>query len=573
MSPIDIETIPGIPDDLQEILSQSVMDSRLFGRFFFEEHFGVYTSLHKQIDEAIKKMDMGLSKPRLLIAAPRGLGKTTTVLFKNLARRILFRMSRYIVYVSNTATNAELQTENLKYGLRSSEQVRDLFPPINLAEGDKIASQFSKTAWTANGYTMVLPRGAGQQIRGLLFHGNRPDFLVFDDLENKEAVQSEEQRQKLKEWFFADAMKCISRFDKSAKMLYIDTLKHEDALMRHLIESGEWEYLELEACDDEFNPTAEEYMTKEELIAEYERHVALGIPDVFYQEYRNKPTGKGAQSFNSENFRYYTQLDNTITALSQDYGRLRKTNPQEADNIPEDDRYREIELISDLQGCVIIDPAKTLNPTAADSAIVGISISTQTGLCYIREIVAERIMPDEVYQIGFEMCDRIGARILAVEVTSLNNFITQPLTMEAQRRGFLGEIMELKATGKKEARISTLIPLYNRHQIIHPLRGAEKLEGQLLSFPRSRLWDIMDALAYLPKLLKEREIFFSTADPIYHTQTTYNNPVNPTRQISGLELTYANDYHHEGFRNAQSAAARERYDTFVSQLRGLSGRN
>ena len=511
------------------------------------------------------RLELETGKKKLLILAPRGLGKTTTVVFKVLARRILFRMSKYIVYVSNTATNAELQTENLKYGLQASDQVNQLFPPVQFSDNEDKKQQFSKQSWIANGHTLVLPRGAGQQIRGLNFRGNRPDFFVFDDLEDTESVRSEEQRLKLKKWFYADAMRCVSPYKDDWRMLYIDTLKHEDALVTHLKDSNEWDVVELQACDENFNPTAPEYYTREELVAEFDRLNSLGIPEVFHQEFRNKTTGVGNQAFSASDFRYFTEEQQTILSYTAKAGKLAKVGSLEIKELPEDEKFSNMEPLQALKSVVIIDPAKTLNPTAADSAVVGVSISTETSSCYVRRLIAERIMPDELYQTAFNLCDELSASILAVEVTSLNNFITQPLRTEAMRRGFNGDICELKAVGKKEERIRTLIPMYRRHQIYHPLRDSEKLEGQLLSFPYSRLLDLMDALAYLPKLLLEYKVVFSHGDPVYQTQITPHNPVNSTQTLQPLEILYGRDSN-QTLRGALGVDARDRFESYLSQF-------
>ena len=73
------------------------------------------------------------------------------------------------------------------------------------------SNTFSQDQWITETGTMVMPRGSGQQIRGLLFGNFRPDLIFGDDIEDSESVKSEEQRRKLKEWFFADVMNSVDR--------------------------------------------------------------------------------------------------------------------------------------------------------------------------------------------------------------------------------------------------------------------------------------------------------------------------------------------------------------------------
>ena len=179
----------------EDILTSCVHDSDRFGRMFFAD--GFCASKHALLEQIINLIDKKPTdkKAKRVCAAPRGVGKTTTLLYGNVARRICFRLNRFIVYVTNTATNAELQTENLKYGLQHSALVRTIFGSPDICTDEDVKNTFSKNAWVAYNHTLVLPRGAGQQIRGLLWRGFRPDLYIFDDLEKKETVESEVQGQ------------------------------------------------------------------------------------------------------------------------------------------------------------------------------------------------------------------------------------------------------------------------------------------------------------------------------------------------------------------------------------------
>ena len=127
------------------------------------------------------------TQQHVAIAAPRGVGKTSLVDLALPARRILFRDSKFIVMVGRSATGIIEQTENLKRELVSNPIIKDLF-------GDMRSDVWSRDRWITSTGTMVLPRGAGQQIRGLLFNNDRPDLIIVDDLEDTEEVRSEENR-------------------------------------------------------------------------------------------------------------------------------------------------------------------------------------------------------------------------------------------------------------------------------------------------------------------------------------------------------------------------------------------
>jgi predicted phage terminase large subunit-like protein len=149
---------------------------------------------------------------------------------------------------------------------------------------------------------------------------------------------------------------------------------------------------------------------------------------------------------------------------------------------------------------------------SADSAIIGISFDRESRAIYIRDVDAGKFYPEELYDKAIDMVERIRARIIAPEVTSLNEFITQPFLNQLKLRGCWAQFVELKARMKKEDRISALVPYYRQGFVFHNKSCCQKLESQLLSYPRSRLWDVMDAEAYIIELMELEGQYFDPPD-------------------------------------------------------------
>ena len=159
-----------VDDALKESLSLCYDSTQVCAKTLFPDAFYVdFSKLHRQIFDVI---DSGERK--VVIQAPRGLGKTTIA--RTLAAKgILFRDVNFISYVSNSATAAEMQTENIKRELKSNPQIRKLFGDIEVSDNDLgLDDSFSKSSWVAFGNTLVMPRGAGQQVRGLIWKNHRP---------------------------------------------------------------------------------------------------------------------------------------------------------------------------------------------------------------------------------------------------------------------------------------------------------------------------------------------------------------------------------------------------------------
>lgn len=454
----------------KDLLAECYRSTKIFSKTFFPETFYVDFDpyIHNKIFELIDS-----DAPRVAIAAPRGTGKTSISRAKA-AKDIAYSDSFFLPWISVSETGATQQTENLKRDLATNDSIKKFFGRVKGENASDMDEAFSKKSWVAYNQTLVMPRGCGQQIRGILFGHHRPDLLIIDDLEHPDEVKSDELREQRKDWFWADLMKCISRFSKNYKIIYIDTLKHEASLLQDLLDSSDWESVRLEICDDNIETRAPNIMPQEELNTEYESHKEKGKLDIFYREYRNLPTAGEDASFQQNYFRYYYE---------------------------ENLNYREIENV------VIVDPAKTTKMHSAESAIVGVGINQQNGSLLVRDIVANKLHPDELYDEAIKMAIRLGARAIAVEVTSLNEFISQPLKNEMARRGLYSiEFVELHARGgrhaeAKEKRVAALVPYYRQGLIFHNPNNCAALEAQLLSYPRSKRWDIMDALAYIVELM------------------------------------------------------------------------
>jgi hypothetical protein len=208
---------------------------------------------------------------------------------------------------------------------------------------------------------------------------------------------------------------------------------------------------------------------------------------VFAREYRSDPISREDATFQQSFFRYYEERDMRLTG-----------NPS-VDNI------------------VIVDIARTTKVHSADSAIVGVAVDLKTEAIYVRDIVHGKFHPEEIYDHAINMCLRLGARRLGVEVTGLHEFVTYPLRNELFRRARHIELLELTARGGvtergKIERVKSLLPFYRQGMIYHNEAISTPLEQQLLSFPKSKRWDIMDAFGYISEILEKGQRYMSPYD-------------------------------------------------------------
>jgi predicted phage terminase large subunit-like protein len=505
--------------EIASILSRCSVSTRMVAKTFFPERFHLpfAEQIHGPIFDLIDGTDQ-----KVAIAAPRGFGKTSTVALALIARWILFRLTGFVVYINKSHDAASLQTENLRRELVTNKSIKHFFGNVRTrdTENTEFDEAFSKKSWVAFD-TMVWPRGAGQQVRGVLYKNDRPGLFVIDDLEDPDLIENEDNRNKWFQWLYADVIKAVPRVGPMAKewkIVYIDTLKHEDSVLQRLLNSSEWKSVRLEACDDNFKSTAPNFISDADIKKEWEDHVSAGQTDVFFRELRNLPISTKDSAFRQEYFKYYNLPPGRIAVQDREINTL------------------DIEIQQDrnIETVVILDPAKTVKIHSAESAIVGIGIDLTTAKLYIRDVISEKMYPDEIYDSLFGMAIRLGAKVIGIEDTSLNEFIRQPIKNEMFRRGSFFELVWLKTRGgmKKELRIKELVPYYRGGYIYHNASCAtiKKLEQQLLMFPRSALWDLMDAEAYIVEMLELGERYFSpkqdpTDSEAEYSELDYDKPI------------------------------------------------
>lgn len=510
---------------IDQILTECSISTEIIAKTFFPERF--YLPFAPQVHGEIFKLIDGSSN-KVAIAAPRGWGKTSIVALALMARWILFNHTGFICYINKSHDAASLQTENLRRELVTNRSIKHFFGSFKHRGVEKVEFDevFSKKAWVAYD-TLVWPRGAGQQVRGVLFKNDRPGLIVIDDLEDPEKIENPDIRRGWKEWLYADVIKAVPQIGEGAsnyKIVYIDTLKHEDSVLQMLLDSPDWNSIRLEACDDDFNPTAPEFKSKIQIMADWEEHQKAGQTDVFFREYRNLPISTKDSAFQQEYFKYYNVPPERSFVEGRD---LKMTDA-------------EVQLNQHIETVVILDPAKTVKIHSAESAIIGVGIDINSARLYVRDAVSEKMYPDEIYDTLFQMGISLGAKVLGIEETSLNEFIKQPIKNEMFKRGKFFELVWLKARGgmKKELRVKELVPYYRQGYIYHnaSCQTIKKLESQELMFPRSKLWDLMDCLAYIVEMLELGERYFSPKeDPgdieAEYKELEYEEPISNWRYM------------------------------------------
>ena len=141
-------------------------------------------------------------KSSMVIAYPREFGKSTYAWELLSSWNVLHGRYSYVLYIASTVEKAEqMLSTNVIPNILSHPLLKDL---ITVTKNTK--SQFHYVHKATGKKHFIACYGAGQNLRGARFDVYRPDFVITDDIESTEKVQSAAQREKLMDWFFSDVM-------------------------------------------------------------------------------------------------------------------------------------------------------------------------------------------------------------------------------------------------------------------------------------------------------------------------------------------------------------------------------
>lgn len=134
--------------------------------------------------------------------APRGLAKTT-LLKAGILHRICYGLEPFILWGGPGKTEAEQETEHLRQILSTPEEMLAwLYGPFTV-KGSTM--KWSVQLPDARHPIHITPKGMPKgKVRGINRFGQRPPFIVVDDLEHPETVRNPAQREKLATYLQSD---------------------------------------------------------------------------------------------------------------------------------------------------------------------------------------------------------------------------------------------------------------------------------------------------------------------------------------------------------------------------------
>lgn len=411
-----------------------------------------------------------LTSNKVLVMVPRGVGKTTTVNGANVYK-IIYKERRFILYVSEALPHAETQLGSIKSTLEYNERLRMVFGNLVPVRGEaKWGANFIET----NTGIKVVARGRGGQVRGINVDSDRPDDIVFDDLEDKESVSTEEQRKKVRDWYKTELEQVLPQMgQEKGRITGLGTLLSPEALLMKLAEDPDFLFIRFGATGPDGEALAPHYMSKEELAKKREGFARLGQLPNFYMEYES-------------------------TVRYDDDSRIFKI-----ENI----KFQILERVQFVHVAEAMDPAIS-DKKQASSAVIAITGMTERGHHHVLDIWGKKgASPRELIDQYFNLHFKWEATKHGIEAIQFQAALVHLIREEMFRRGKTwGNRAYFEVTPITHGAIDKIVrikgvlqPRYAAGYVSHQHHFPE-LETQLMDFPNGPK-DYPDAVAMAVTLL------------------------------------------------------------------------
>ena len=410
------------------------------------------------------------TRRKKLMLVPRGHLKSTLITVGYATQQIVKNPNIRILIRSATWQMAVDFLTEIKNNLTKNEELIRLYG--NLAEG--------ATEWSADRITLARtdlnikgPTVWASGIEGNLT-GSHPDLIIDDDLVNRENVATIEQQQKviLK---YKDTLDLLE--PKHGQYICIGTRWSEGDLYGWIL--------------DKENGILPSYDVMVKRAYEGDLETGIGFtalwPEKFDQrELKMRQREKGWYEFSSQ------YLNDCIPDEAATFKRSWL-------------KYFELEDVKgkELMKCIVVDPAISVKKDADFTAMVVAGIDT-FGNIFILDLARGHWMPSQILQALFHLSELWHPQTIAIETVAYQKALAYALRDEMQKRKRFLPIKELQPNDRtKDQRIRGLQPLYEKgsvfHRKQHPLTWA--FEAELVSFPRGKNDDLIDAAAYLTDFL------------------------------------------------------------------------
>lgn len=432
-------------------------------------------------------------------AAPRGHAKSTLTTLILPLWCIAGRHRRFIGVISDTTEQAEEFLESIKAELEVNERLLEDFPQ---ACGEGRTWKTGKIL-TQNG-VKVACWGKRKRLRGVRFGNRRPDLVICDDLENDENIDSPEQREKDRKWFFKAVMKLGGRY---TVYLVVGTLLHYDSLLARLLKQPGWTGKKWQAVVKwSSSPLWQRWET---IFSNPDNVDAEKEADKFFTLNKNAML-KGTQVLWPEVEPYDYLMKMRVSDGPAYFDSEKQNEPIDPDDclFQEDwfSFYDEDETASRLRNgdylgfyCAI-DPSMGSVSRKSDPSAILIGGLRENGVIDVLVADIKKRHPDRIMEDLFHYHEHYQLDRIVIEEVQFQELFKDQVIKEGAKRGIYLAVVGARPHTDKSLRISKLQP-HIKNGLIRFSRQDRLLLDQLKYFPKADHDDGPDALEMLFSLI------------------------------------------------------------------------
>jgi hypothetical protein len=402
---------------------------------------------------------------QLALGLPRGFGKTMLMkLF--ILYCILFTSKKFILIISETAQKAINILADITDALEE--------PNIKRVFGDwKLGIETDTQALKKFGFRgrniILMAAGAGTGIRGITIKNERPDVMLFDDIQSRECAESQIQSEALESWMVGTAMKAKS--PHGCLFLFVANMYPTKwSILRKLKANPNWIKFIAGGILADGTSLWEDLQPISQLIKEFENDLSMGHPEIFFAEVLNDETAS------SNNFIDLSKLP---------------VCPFQEDEIS-------------AGNFIIIDPAT--DKPGADAVSIGY-FEIHNTLPVMKELIEDRLSPGDTIREAVTMALRHNCRLVVIESNAYQYSLNYWFKFIVTQMGIIGiDAVEIYSGVKsKNSRILEMFKALLAGEIyIHEsCKAACHLQiAQFNPLKRDNTDGLLDLLTYAPRVIE-----------------------------------------------------------------------